>query len=439
MAKILIHTLGSSGDFNPLVALGLEMRGRGHDVHFALDPAFAAKARQLGFDATDAGPETVPNPDLMRRLLAPSRNGLNLVNILFREILIPAIRPAAEVLTPLARDADLFVSHTIQLAAPVVARRTGVPWVSVSPACLLYPTGAYPPPGVAWKGCPAPLGRLGWRVAKALMRPLDARANRAYASLGMPPVERVSAGGAYSRLLTLGLWSPSFFPRPQDWPEWIQVGGYSRWDAPNEDPLPDPPLREGREPAGPLVVFTLGSAVVGDPRGFYEMAAEALRPTDWRALLVGAPDDFPLPPSLRDRVRTTRYARFGDVFPPADAIVHSGGVGTTQAACFYGKPSVIVPRGADQFENAAHVQREGWGLRLKPEDLSATLIRLRLARLLNDGQIARRVDALGARMRAEPGPVRSADLLEGILAQSGRSRETRPGGGNLDSRRPVTI
>lgn len=421
MAKVLIHTLGSSGDFNPLAALGLVMRERGHDVRFALAPMFAAKVRELGFEAADVGPDSGPDPGLMRRLLAPTRNGLHLVNILFREMLIPAIRPDADALTPLVQGADLFVSHTIQLAAPVVARRTGVPWVSVSPACLLYPTGEYPPPGVAWKGCPAPLGRLGWHIGKLALRSLDALANAEYASLGMPPIENVSVGGAYSRLLTLGLWSPTFFPRPDDWPDWIQVGGYARWDAAGEE---DSAFSTAPSPGPPLIVFTLGSSVVADPRGFYETAVAALKPTNWRALLVGAPDDLPMPASMRERVRVVSYARFGDVFPIADAIVHSGGVGTTQAACYYGKPSVIVPRGADQFENAAHVQREGWGLRLKPEDLSATLIRLRLARLLQDSEIQERVEKLGARMRAEPGAVRSADLLEAVLAGRRGGTET---------------
>ncbi len=414
MPRILIHTLGSSGDFNPLVALALELRRRGHSVHFALNPSFAAKVRELGFPATDAGPEPDYESDLMKRMLAPTRNGVNLVRILFREVLIPAIRPAVETLTPLARDADLFISHTIQLAAPVVARRTGTPWVSVSPAALLYPTGDYPPPGVAWKGCPPALGRLGWQVGRALVGPVDARANAEYAALGMPPLSGVAVGGAYSRRLTLGLWSPSFFPRPRDWPAWIQVGGYGRWDAPpSGTPLPlDLPTGDG-----PLIVFTLGSSVVLDPRGFYEQAVAAVAPTPWRALLVGAPDGLPVPAGLQDRVKTVRYAPYADVFPPADAVVHSGGVGTTQACCFYGKPAVIVPRAADQFENAAHVQREGWGLRLLPQDLSATLIRLRLERLLKSEDIRACVGDLSRRMQAEPGPAHSADLLEGVLAR----------------------
>ena len=60
MARILIHTLGSSGDVNPFFALGLELRARGTTVHFALSPSFADKARALGFAATVAGPDAGP-------------------------------------------------------------------------------------------------------------------------------------------------------------------------------------------------------------------------------------------------------------------------------------------------------------------------------------------------------------------------------------------
>jgi rhamnosyltransferase subunit B len=413
MAKILIHTLGSSGDFNPFVALALELRRRGHVIHFVLTPSFAAQTRELGFTATDAGLEPDYASDLMKRLLAPARNGINLVDILFREVLIPAIRPATEILAPLAAESDLFISHTIQLAARVVAQQTGVPWVSASPAALIYPTGSYPPPGVAWKGCPAVAGQIGWEVGRRVFRHLDAPANAEYASLGLPPISNVVLGGAYSRRLTLGLWSPSFFSRPSDWPDWFQIGGYGRWDAPPAGAPAPIPVPDG---SGPLIVFTLGSSVVSDPRGFYEMALRALAGTDWRALLVGAPLDLPVPADLAGRAAIVPYAPYGDVFPLADAVVHSGGVGTTQACCFYGKPAILVPRGADQFENAAHIQREGWGLRLKPERLTATLIRLRLERLLRDTRITKRVQNLGEMMRAEPGPARSADLLEAVLA-----------------------
>ena len=412
MAKILIHTLGSSGDLNPFLALGLELRQRGHDLHFALSPKFSERARALGFAATVAGEDPDWDSDLMRRMLAMHR--IDPIKILFAEGMIPAIGPAAAALEPLARDADLFVSHSIQLAAPAVAQRTGTPWVSASAATLIYETGAYPPPGVAWKGIPPRLSRLGWAIGRGFFKDLDTLAAAEYAKLGVGPRPNIISSGAYSRRLTLGLWSPSFFPRPGDWPAWFQVGGYARWDGP---PAPlTPPVLEAR--GTPTILFTLGSSVVNHPGEFWRTALGALLPTKWRGILLGAPADFPVPDALAGRVQCIPFAPYADVFPLADAVVHQGGVGTTQAACFYGLPAVIVPRGFDQFESAAHVQREGWGLRLMPEQATAAGLRVRLARLLASDAIKARVQALGARMQAEPGVARSADLVEAALPAS---------------------
>ncbi len=422
MSKILIHTLGSTGDFNPFMALALELRRRGHTISWAVSPKFAEKARAQGFEATVAGVDPDWESDLLRRMLTAHLT--DPVQIMFKEVLIPAIVPATMALEPLAREADLFISHTIQLAAPAVAERTGTPWVSASAATLIHETAAYPPPGVAWKGCPAWLSRLGWQIGYRIFGDFDALAAAEYKGLGVAPRPNVISGGAYSRLLTLGLWSPSFFPRPADWPRWFQVGGYARWDGdiPASYPLP---LGEGGEeragrgslPAPPRILFTLGSSVVNHPGDFWATALQALALTDWSAVLLGAPHALPLPACLRGRVQVIPYAPYGDLFPQVDAVVHQGGVGTTQAACYYGVPSLIVPRGFDQFENAAHIQREGWGLRLLPGDFSPTSLRLRLQRLLASPQIKAAAAALGHRMRAEPGVARSADLVEAALGQ----------------------
>jgi len=411
MAKILIHTLGSSGDLNPFLALATELRRRGHHIQFALSPLFAEKAQSLGFSAAIAGEDPRWDSDMMRRMLAAHRT--DPVRIIFEEALIPEIAPATESLEPLAREADLFISHTIQLAAPIVAERTGVPWVSASAATMIYETATYPPPGVAWKGSPAFLNRLGWHLGYKIFAAIDEQAAIEYRKLGATPRASIMAGGAYSRLLTLGLWSPAFFPRPSDWPEWFQAGGYARSDGADAPPLASPVFRA--VPQSPTLLFTLGSSVVNDPRGFYETALEAIAPTQWNAVLLGAADEMPIPNALRGRVQVLRYAPYADLFPRMDAIVHQGGVGTTQAACYYGIPAIIVPRGFDQFENAAHLQREGWGLRLLPNDFSACSLRFRLERLLHSPSIRTRVTALSRQMQAEPGVARSADLVEAKL------------------------
>lgn len=49
MARIVVSTFGSTGDLNPFIALGLELRGRGHDIVFALQDSFAPMVEGQGF------------------------------------------------------------------------------------------------------------------------------------------------------------------------------------------------------------------------------------------------------------------------------------------------------------------------------------------------------------------------------------------------------
>lgn len=417
MARILLHTLGTSGDFNPFIAIALELKKRGHHPCFAVQPAHVRSLTALGLEAIGAGHDIDTQSDFYRRLLQPALT--EPIDVLFREMLIPAIVPATELLTPLVKDCDLFLTHTIQLAAPAVAYRTGVPWISATPATNCYPSLQSPPPTIPWQHPPPLFNRVTWGIAGALFHAIDEQANEEYRKLGVPPRRNVVVSGGYSRRLTIGLWSPTFFQRPPDWPSWLQVGGYARWDA----PLPGddwksflPPSILSPQSTDPLIVFTLGSNVVIDPRGYYEIALEALRQTRWRAVLLGAPAGFEIPSSMAHRVAAIPYAPFGELFPMASAVVHQGGIGTTQSCSYFGVPALVVPRGFDQFENAAHIRRNGLGLRLMPRNLTAARLRRRLRRLLGSDEIRYRTAALGLRMRAEPGVERTVDLIEAVLA-----------------------
>ena len=416
MARILLHTLGSSGDFNPFIAIALELKRRGHEPCFAVQPAHVRSLNALGLEAIGVGPDVDPQSPLYRRLLQPSLT--EPIDVLFREMLIPAIQPATELLTPLVKECDLFITHTLQLAAPAVAYRTGVPWISATPATNCYPSLQSPPPTIPFQKPPRLFNRAAWGIAGALFGAIDDQANEEYRKLGVPPRRNVVVSGGYSRRLTIGLFSPTFFQRPPDWPSWLQVGGYARWDAslPNDEWKNALPQGLAAPSGEPLIVFTLGSNVVIDPRGYYDTALEAIRPTRWRAILLGAPKDFQIPASMAHRVAALPYAPYESLFPMASAIVHQGGIGTTQAACYYGVPALVVPRGFDQFENAAHVRRNGLGLRLMPRNLTSPRLRRRLKRLLGSDEIRYRTGALGLRMRAEPGVERTVDLIEAVLA-----------------------
>ena len=50
MAKIVLSTFGSLGDLHPKIAIGIELKKRGHEVVFNVMEFYREKIESLGFE-----------------------------------------------------------------------------------------------------------------------------------------------------------------------------------------------------------------------------------------------------------------------------------------------------------------------------------------------------------------------------------------------------
>ena len=126
-----------------------------------------------------------------------------------------------------------------------------------------------------------------------------------------------------------------------------------------ESELVDPPLWLEQLPR-PLVYATMGT-VFNRPASFAPLV-DGLASAGVGALLtVGRNVD---PSELGDVPQAIRVERFvpqGQVLASCAAVVSHGGSGTLLGTLAAGLPLVILPQGADQFENAARCERAGAG------------------------------------------------------------------------------
>ena len=72
--------------------------------------------------------------------------------------------------------------------------------------------------------------------------------------------------------------------------------------------------------------------------------------------------------------RIERFIAQSELLPTCSVIVHHGGAGTTFGALAHGVPQVIVPQGADNFDNAAMCERAGLAVVLRPDEFSAETV-----------------------------------------------------------------
>jgi UDP:flavonoid glycosyltransferase YjiC (YdhE family) len=120
---------------------------------------------------------------------------------------------------------------------------------------------------------------------------------------------------------------------------------------------------------------------------------------------------------LPDGTFAAEYAPHGALFGRAAAVVHHGGIGTTQEALRAGCPELVVPHGFDQPDNAARVVRLGVGDVLPASRYRAGVAAEKLRALLTDEAVASRAQRAAAVIRAENGARVAADIIEQAIAR----------------------
>jgi UDP-glucoronosyl and UDP-glucosyl transferase len=138
----------------------------------------------------------------------------------------------------------------------------------------------------------------------------------------------------------------------------------------------------------PLVYVTLGTYFNGNTSVFRTILDGLVgQPVDVIVTVGGDQDPGALQP-VGNNVTVERFVAQAELLPRCSVIVHHGGAGTTFGALAHGVPQVIVPQGADNFDNAAMCERAGTALVLRPDEFSATAVADRVSLLLSEPRFA---------------------------------------------------
>jgi UDP:flavonoid glycosyltransferase YjiC (YdhE family) len=167
----------------------------------------------------------------------------------------------------------------------------------------------------------------------------------------------------------------------------------------------------------PLVYATLGT-VFNDPAyqlALFPAVLEGLGDAPVDLLLTVGPNVDPSSlGAQRPGARVVGFVPQSAVLGRSAVVVCHGGYGTLLDAVDAAVPLVVVPYGADQYLNAATVERLGIGLVLDEAAVSAGTIRQAVDALLEPGAPQRhRIRELRNEWRALPGP---ADAVAALMA-----------------------
>jgi sterol 3beta-glucosyltransferase len=425
--RVAILTVGTRGDVQPFVAFGAGLQAAGHTVRICTHPEFETlvTGRGLEFHAVAAGAlsqgaETEEGRRWARQQTRWTPTWVGLLRDA-RSVAHERMRDAAEG----TADADVIVATNLtQILGWQLARERDVPLVRAllnAPGYWMARRTNRPVAAVVRQGA--------WLAARPWLNGVREQA------LGLPPLPLREPIGTLDRERQLVLYpfSPSVFPKPAGWGDWVEVTGSWRLDG-AVDPDPPAELQAFVEDGPPPVCLGFGTQLDPDPVATTTTMVEALRRAGRRGVLLRAPQALE-GVDLGDDVVAVERVPHDWLFARCTAVVHHAAAGTTATALRAGVPSVCVPHNADQFTWARRVAELRAGpppiarRKLAVDRLAPAIIGATTSGVLRDG-----ARALAARIAAEDGVARAVEVFEqrfgGASAprQQGRRPEPVVGG-----------
>eukprot|EP00516_Mucochytrium_quahogii_P007390 CAMPEP_0203757774 /NCGR_PEP_ID=MMETSP0098-20131031/10679_1 /ASSEMBLY_ACC=CAM_ASM_000208 /TAXON_ID=96639 /ORGANISM=" , Strain NY0313808BC1" /LENGTH=825 /DNA_ID=CAMNT_0050650005 /DNA_START=372 /DNA_END=2846 /DNA_ORIENTATION=- len=453
--RFVIILVGSRGDVQPYVALGIALARRGHYVRVAAHECFRdfVTSNDLGFAPLAGDPK-----DLMRMVTENSmfsfqfvKQGLTTHRAWIHDLLedawdactLPAedLRRADQTMNVRAETdrnvghgpgfaftarhssfrADAIIANPPAFSGWHIAEALGVPLYMSFPMPWSR-TGSFPSPFTSARG-KSPSTQLNWMSYGAVDRLIwlgsgDIINSWRMKTLRLDPIWTLSARGHRivhdNKVPFLYPWSPQVLPKPKDWGSHICIPGY--WFLDDEQPpsteyIPDERLSEFLRKGEPPIYIGFGSIVVNNPEKLSQTILQTVTrlsnkghrfiiQAGWSGMNVAEA------PGMTDDV-ARRILQIGPaphrwLFERCKCLVHHGGAGTTAEGIRAGKPSVVVPFFGDQFFWARQVKEARIGTRVRHAKLTSDLLCEGIECALGSG-MRMRAQVLGASVSKEQG------------------------------------
>jgi UDP:flavonoid glycosyltransferase YjiC (YdhE family) len=361
LSKILICTRGSLGDVLPYIALAHGLQKNSHQVLMVVNASNLGVVNKqgiecVGFDVCQAADKQ--NSKDFKGLTQSLLGSLKVLRKLGKHL-----RQEVACIQRLAPSFDLIIGSQTSLAAPLVARALGKTWVFSGVSPMAFISFIDPPylHGLRWLGKDSMLPNwwkavLRWFFLK-LSDVIYVDYRQMEQELGLSHQHPLFTG-RYSPWLNLALFSPLLAKPQADWPAKTVQCGFVKETIRVTHQTHDVGL-ENFLASGPApVVFTLGSVARVDPQDFYDLALKVIAKLGVRAVLIKR-EGVPLNVGPSMPVHVCSFADYSELFRTCKCVVHHGGVATLMQVIAAGKPSLILPRTLDQFDQAARAQKLG--------------------------------------------------------------------------------
>jgi MGT family glycosyltransferase len=410
--NFLLVSWGTSGNLNPLLTAGRQLRQRGHRVRVMADPAMRDEVAAAKFDFVT-----------WRR--APTGRAADptdfddVSNWFRRAVTDPAADYGADVRDEIGNaSTDAVLSIDMLFGAVLGAEAAGVPLAMLSPHVSLQPLAGVPPASSGLAAPKTPQERAETAAANEQMieffNGFLPGLNGACARLGVPALSY--AMDLFDRPARVLLAISRAFDFEAD-----RLPTNLRYVGPLLDqPSWSEPWRAPWRRRRPHVLVA-GSTGAQGQRELIQKIIRAMGQLAIEAVATSGPNLDVNTLQAPGNVHLLRSAPHDTVMQEVSLVISQGGHGTVNRALVNGVPLLILPMGRDQGDNAARVESKGAGLRLPPT-ASETEIAGAAARLIFEPDFRRAARRLGGAIRADIDRAGLVQEMEAIVAAHRRNR-----------------
>jgi vancomycin aglycone glucosyltransferase len=400
MMRVLLSTIGSRGDVQPLVALGLQLKALGQEVRLCVPPDFRDWIESLGMPVTPIGPELRSTGKTSPMTASPTPEQV-------RQMMEATVAAQFETITAAAQACDMIVGATaLQVAAPSIAEKMGIPYFFAAYCPAVLPSPHHAPPVLTMLGDKPVImddySELWANDAQRWNMHWKDILNSHRAKLGLDPISDVR-----SHILTDQPWLAADttlgpWPDPAD-KSVFQTGA---WMLKDERPL-EPELEVFLDAGEPPIYFGFGS--ISAPQGLSDAMIQSARALGRRAILLRGWADLSLVDNEPDCIAIGEVNHQA-LFKRVAAVVHHGGAGTTHAATRAGAPQVLIPQHYDQHYWAGRVQQLCIGTAHTPNTPTTESLTNALTYTLQH-DVAARAGSIATEVRSDGAQVAAQSLI----------------------------
>jgi sterol 3beta-glucosyltransferase len=420
--KIAITTVGTRGDLQPYVALGLGLKDAGYEVLIVSSKNEEAFVKNYGLDFFslsvdikklmdgDEVQEMSKGNNPLKFILSHKKGSKKLKHLM--------VETQGEIWTA-CESADIIIFHPgmplgffiaqekkrISILAnpfPVIATKD-------YPAILFYTS---PRLGKLWNKITHKIfEKLFWSLSKSVVVEFWNKTVKTKMNFSVSPIRQQIESG----MPIINGYSNLFFCQPNDWQSNIHTTG--NWFIEKEPNfIPSTELTNFIE-NGEIVIY-IGFGSMKDINSFKKtlnIIVEALKITKQRAVVGLGWSKLTYNDNIPNNIFLIENIPHTWLFPKMKTVIHHGGAGTTATGLRAGKPTIIIPHNADQPAWGQKVFELGVGSKpIKKNNLTAVKLASAI-RFAQQEYIISNANKLGQHLREENGVVNAVKIIHNYI------------------------